>query len=127
MAKYHHERIDGRGYPEGLTGDQIPIGAKIVSVADSFDAMTTDRTYKRRKVFTEVVEDFRKNAGKQFAPEVLAALCRALLKEVNGETKERRMTKLLGKGYLEAEECAPLLIELIAELESGAAVAVGSA
>jgi len=127
VAKYHHERIDGRGYPDGLTGDQIPPGAKIVAVADSFDAMTTDRTYKRRKVFTEVVEDFRKNAGKQFAPEVLAALCRALLKEVTGETKDRKMTKLLGKGYLESEACRPLLIELIAELESGAAFAVGSA
>jgi CRISPR/Cas system-associated endonuclease Cas3-HD len=127
MAKYHHERIDGRGYPEGLTGDQIPPGAKIVSVADSFDAMTTDRTYKRRKSFTEVVEDFRKNSGKQFAPEVLAALCRALLKEVNGETKERVMMKLLGKGYLEPEECRPLLVELIAELEAGAALAAGRA
>jgi HD-GYP domain-containing protein (c-di-GMP phosphodiesterase class II) len=123
MAKYHHERIDGRGYPEGLTGEQIPIGAKIVSVADSFDAMTTDRTYKRRKVFTEVVEDFRKNAGKQFAPEVLAALCRALLKEVEGETKERRMTKILGKDYLKPEECRPLLQELITELESDVVLA----
>ena len=127
MAKYHHERIDGRGYPEGLTGDQIPSGAKIVAVADSFDAMTTDRTYKRRKVFTEVVEDFRKNAGKQFEPEVVAALCRAMLKEVNGETKERLMMKLLGKGYLEPEECRPLLVGLIAELESNAALAAGSA
>lgn len=127
MAKYHHERIDGRGYPEGLTGDKIPLGAKIVAVADSFDAMTTDRTYKRRKVFTEVVEDFRKNSGKQFAPEVLAALCRALLKEVNGETKDRRMMKLLGKGYLESEACAPLLVELIAELESGATLAASVA
>ncbi|HEX8635081.1 MAG TPA: HD domain-containing phosphohydrolase [Pyrinomonadaceae bacterium] len=126
MAKYHHERIDGRGYPEGLTGDQIPPGAKIVAVADSFDAMTTDRTYKRRKVFTEVIEDFRKNAGKQFAPEVLAALCRAMLKEVNGETKERLMMKLLGRGYLEPEESRPLLIQLIAELESGASRAAGS-
>jgi HD-GYP domain-containing protein (c-di-GMP phosphodiesterase class II) len=125
MAKYHHERIDGRGYPEGLTGDQIPLGAKIVAVADSFDAMTTDRTYKRRKVFTEVVEDFRKNAGKQFAPEVVAALCRAMLKEVNGEAKERLMVKMLGKGYLEPEECRPLLVELIAELESRDALAAG--
>jgi response regulator RpfG family c-di-GMP phosphodiesterase len=126
MAKYHHERIDGRGYPEGLTGDQIPPGAKIVAVADSFDAMTTDRTYKRRKVFTEVVEDFRKNAGKQFAPEVVAALCRALLKEVNGETKERMMLKLLGKDYIEPEECRPLLVQLISELESSAVLAAGS-
>jgi len=126
IAKYHHERIDGRGYPEGLTGDQIPLGAKIVAVADSFDAMTTDRTYQRRKVFAEVVEDFRKNAGKQFAPEVLAALCRALLKEVTGETKERKMAKLLGKGYLESEECRPLLIKLIAELESDKLLAATS-
>jgi len=126
MAKYHHERIDGRGYPEGLKGDQIPPGAKIVAVADSFDAMTTDRTYKRRKVLTEVIEDFRKNAGKQFAPEVLAALCRAMLKEVNGETKERLITKLLGKGYLEPAECRPLLVELIAELESGMTLAASS-
>jgi hypothetical protein len=126
MAKYHHERIDGRGYPEGLSGDQIPPGAKIVAVADSFDAMTTDRTYKRRKVFPEVIEDFRKNAGKQFAPEVLAALCRAMLKEVNGEAKERLMMKLLGRGYIEPEECRPLLVELIAELESSASLAAGS-
>ena len=127
MAKYHHERIDGRGYPEGLTGDQIPLGAKIVAVADSFDAMTTDRTYKRRKVFMEVVEDFRRNAGKQFAPEVLAALCRAMLKEMNGETKERLIVKMLGKDYLEPEKCRPLLVELIAELESGASLAAGCA
>ncbi|HEX8457166.1 MAG TPA: HD domain-containing phosphohydrolase [Pyrinomonadaceae bacterium] len=127
IAKYHHERIDGRGYPEGLKGDQIPPGAKIVSVADSFDAMTTDRTYKRRKVFTEVVEDFRRNAGKQFAPEVLAALCRAMLKEVNGETRERPMVKMLGRDYLDPEECRPLLVELISELESSAARAAGSA
>jgi hypothetical protein len=89
--------------------------------------MTTDRTYTRRKVFTEVIEDFRKNAGKQFEPEVVAALCRAMLKEVNGEAKERLMMKLLGKGYLEPEECRPLLVELIAELESREALAAGSA
>ncbi|HEV2799326.1 MAG TPA: HD domain-containing phosphohydrolase [Pyrinomonadaceae bacterium] len=127
IAKYHHERIDGRGYPEGLKGDQIPPGAKLVSVADSFDAMTTDRTYKRRKAFPEVVEDFRRNAGKQFAPEVLAALCRAILREVNGETRERPMVKMLGRDYLDPEECRPLLVELIAELESNASLAAGSA
>lgn len=126
MAKYHHERIDGRGYPEGLTGEQIPLGAKIVSLADSFDAMTTDRPYKRRRVFAEVIEDFRRNAGKQFAPEVVIALCRALLKEVMGGTKDRKLTKLLGKGYLEVENSAEQLHELIAELESETAVAASS-
>src|SRR5256714_7787465 len=68
MAKYHHERIDGRGYPEGLKGDEIPPAARVVALADSFDAMTTDRTYRRRKEFHEVVEDLRETCGKQFAP-----------------------------------------------------------
>jgi hypothetical protein len=62
-ARYHHERIDGRGYPDGLTGDQIPLSAKIVSVADAFDAMTTDRPYKRRRELEAVVDDLRRNSG----------------------------------------------------------------
>src|SRR5437763_4701611 len=76
-ARYHHERIDGRGYPDGLTGDQIPLVAKIVCLADSFDAMTTDRPYRKRRRLEEVMEDFRDNAGKQFAPEVVVPFCRA--------------------------------------------------
>jgi HD-GYP domain-containing protein (c-di-GMP phosphodiesterase class II) len=119
-ARYHHERIDGRGYPEGLTGDQIPFVAKIVSLADSFDAMTTDRPYKKRRGMEEVVDDFRRNTGKQFAPEVVASFCRALLKEVTGEAKNKRIIKLLGKGYVETERIAPLLQALIDDLESGA-------
>ncbi|MDT5060157.1 MAG: hypothetical protein QOH63_616 [Acidobacteriota bacterium] len=119
-ARYHHERIDGRGYPEGLTGDQIPLVAKIVSLADSFDAMTTDRPYKKRRGMEEVVDDFRRNTGKQFAPEVVASFCRALLKEVNREVKNRRIIKILGKDYVERESVAPLLEALIEELESGA-------
>lgn len=126
IAKYHHERVDGRGYPEGLTGDEIPLSAKIVSVADSFDAMTTDRTYKRRKNFPEVVEDFRKNTGKQFALEAVVALFRAILKEVEGETRERAFAKLLGRDYLKGEECRPLLVELLAELEAGESASVAS-
>ncbi len=117
MAKYHHERIDGRGYPDGLSGDQIPFGAKIVTLADSFDAMTTDRPYKTRRSFEDVIEDFRRNTGKQFDCRVVLALCRALLKEMNGETKERRIIKMLGKNYLDTERDSPLLTELIAELD----------
>jgi len=117
MAKYHHERLDGRGYPDGLTDKQIPLGAKIVSLADSFDAMTTDRPYKTRRTFDEVIKDFRHNTGSQFDPIVVAAFCRALLKELNGETKERRFLKMLGKNYLDAEKDAPLLRELLTELD----------
>src|SRR5687767_13000573 len=117
MAKHHHERLDGRGYPDGLTDEQIPIGAKIVSLADSFDAMTTDRPYRRRRSFEDVVRDLRENSGKQFAGKVVAAFAKAILKELRGETKERRITKLLGKGYLEGDQVATLLSDLIADLE----------
>lgn len=117
MAKYHHERLDGRGYPDGLTDEQIPMGAKIVSLADSFDAMTTDRPYRRRRSFEDVVRDLRENSGKQFDGKVVAAFARAILKEVTGQTKERRIVKMLGKGYLEGDNVATLLTDLIADLE----------
>lgn len=118
MAKYHHERLDGRGYPDGLTDEQIPLGAKIVSLADSFDAMTTDRPYRRRRSFEDVVRDLRENSGKQFDGKVVAAFARAMLKEVTGQTKERRFTKLLGKGYLDGDHVATLISDLISDLES---------
>lgn len=128
MAKYHHERLDGRGYPDGLMDEQIPIGAKIVSLADSFDAMTTDRPYKTRRSFDEVVHDLRRNTGSQFEPQVVAAFCRALLKELNGDTKERKFLKMLGKNYLDAEKDAPLLRELLNELDPNTqAAAAGGA
>jgi len=120
ITKYHHERPDGLGYPDGLTGDQIPLGAKIVSLADSFDAMTTDRPYRRRRSLDAVIEDFRQSTGKQFDLKVVLAFCRALLKEINGDTKDRRILKMLGKNYLEQpERVAKLLTELIRDLDRG--------
>ena len=117
MAKYHHERLDGRGYPDGLVDEQIPLGAKIVSLADAFDAMTTDRPYRRRRSFEDVVDDLRRNSGTQFDSRVVAAFARAMLKEVTGETRERRIVKMLGKGYLDGEQVPTLLTDLIADLE----------
>jgi len=124
MARYHHERPDGRGYPDGLKDDEIPVGAKIVSLADSFDAMKTDRPYRRRREFAEVIDDFRRNSGKQFAPPVVAAFCRAILKEARGETRPRTIMRLLGKDYVE-EQSLPALEQLISDLESGAQLVAG--
>jgi hypothetical protein len=118
MAKYHHERMDGRGYPDGLTDLQIPLGAKIVTLADSFDAMTTDRPYKTRRTFAEVIVDLRQNTGSQFDPVVVQAFCRALQKELNGETTERKFRKMLGKNYLDPERDKPLIVELLSELDA---------
>ncbi|HTH36515.1 MAG TPA: HD domain-containing phosphohydrolase [Pyrinomonadaceae bacterium] len=109
-AKYHHERLDGHGYPDGLYDRQIPYIAKVVNLADSFDAMTTDRPYRRRRPATEVFNDLQRNAGKQFAPEIVAAFFRGMLKELTGEAKEKKFRKLLGREYMETEHL-PLLLK----------------
>lgn len=108
-AKYHHERIDGRGYPDGLYDKEIPYIAKIVNLADSFDAMTTDRPYKRRRPPDEVIDDLKRNSGKQFAPELVTAFLRGMFREVTGETTEKRFRRLLGREYMEAEGIVPIL------------------
>ncbi len=112
-AKYHHERLDGRGYPDGLIDSEIPLIAKIVNLADSFDAMTTDRPYKRRRAAADVVDDLARNSGRQFAPELVTAFMRGMLKELNGDTKDRRFRRLLGRDYMEAEGLGPLIADAL--------------
>ena len=125
MARYHHERIDGNGYPDGLKGDQIPAGAKIVTLADSFDAMTTDRPYRKKLPLEDVLEDFRANTGSQFDPAVVCAFCRAFLKEIDG-AKEKRLLNLLKRNYDNVESVSPLLNQLISDF-GGSTMAAGTA
>jgi len=122
MARYHHERIDGTGYPDGLNGDEIPAGARIVTLADSFDAMTTDRPYRKKLPLADVLEDFRANTGTQFDPEVVCAFCRAFLKEIEGK-KERRLINLLNRNYDNVETVTPLLNQLLTEFAGSAMTA----
>jgi putative nucleotidyltransferase with HDIG domain len=75
--KYHHEQIDGTGYPEGLRGEKIPIIAKIVSVTDTFDAMTTDRPYRRALSKEMAIKELMRCAGTQFDHEVVEAFIQA--------------------------------------------------
>jgi HD-GYP domain-containing protein (c-di-GMP phosphodiesterase class II) len=78
-VKYHHERFDGQGYPEGLKGDQIPLIASIITVADSFDAMSTDRPYRIALDKVYVINEIRHLRGQQFSPavtDIFLELCR---------------------------------------------------
>ncbi len=76
IARSHHERWDGEGYPDGLAGDEIPEAAAIVAVADSFDAMTSERPYMRARSVASAVQEVVASSGKQFSPRVVAALQR---------------------------------------------------
>ncbi|MGD9401212.1 MAG: HD-GYP domain-containing protein [bacterium] len=74
----HHERPDGKGYPEGLRGHEISIGARILNVADAFDAMTTDRPYRKRRSLEEAVDELSNGSGSEFDPVVVEYLMRMI-------------------------------------------------
>ncbi|MCH7717855.1 MAG: PAS domain S-box protein, partial [Chloroflexi bacterium] len=76
IARSHHERWDGSGYPDGLSGEAIPEAATIIAVADSFDAMTNDRPYRKRRSVTQAVKEIVACSGEQFNPKVVEALLR---------------------------------------------------
>ncbi len=75
---HHHERHDGKGYPMGLAGSEIPEFARIIAVADAFDSMTSDRSYRKAKSIEFAVAELRKNAGTQFDPDMVCAFVKAL-------------------------------------------------
>jgi HD-GYP domain-containing protein (c-di-GMP phosphodiesterase class II) len=68
---YHHEHYDGTGYPTGSKGRAIPLGARIISIADAFDAMTSNRAYRRALVYEEAAAELRRCQGTQFDPELV--------------------------------------------------------
>ncbi len=77
-AKYHHERYDGSGYPEGLKGREIPLYGRIIAIADAFDAMTANRVYRQRQDFSYVMNELREGSGRQFDPELLSLFLKVI-------------------------------------------------
>jgi putative nucleotidyltransferase with HDIG domain len=80
IIRYHQERYDGSGYPEGLKGEEIPIGARIIGVVDTYGAMTEDRVYRATPGHYKALDELQRLAGKQFDPTVVAAFI-SLLEE----------------------------------------------
>ena len=76
VVRASHERYDGGGYPDGLAGEAIPLAARIVSACDAFNAMTTDRSYRKALSLEVALAELRNNAGTQFDPDVVDALVR---------------------------------------------------
>jgi diguanylate cyclase (GGDEF)-like protein len=77
LVRSIHERYDGTGYPDGLAGDEIPLGARVVAVCDAYDAMTADRPYRRAMDPATALAELQRTAGAQFDPEAVRAFCRA--------------------------------------------------
>lgn len=70
IVRHHHERYDGKGYPDGLIGMQIPIGARIMAVTDSYDAMTSDRPYRKAGSIRSAIDEIQRNSGRQYDMEI---------------------------------------------------------
>lgn len=84
LVRASHERWDGRGYPDGLVGDEVPIGARIVAVCDAYEAMTTDRVYQTARTPEQALAELRRHAGSQFDPAVVDAIERYVRQVVEG-------------------------------------------
>ena len=85
-ALYHHERYDGKGYPEGKAGEDIPLIARMICVADSFDAMNTNRVYRNRLTKEKIIEELENNKGTQFDPAIADVMLR-ILKDSNNSVE----------------------------------------
>ena len=102
IVLHHHENYDGSGYPEGLRGEEIPIGSRIIIVADAYEAMTSDRIYRKAIGHERAMEQLNKYKGVQFDPKVVRALEQVVHKK--------------GSDAFETNDLPPINYETLAEL-----------
>ena len=117
MIRHHHERFDGRGYPDAVAGDGLSEGSRILTLADSFDAMTSDRPYRNGMGLKDSLEELRKCRDSQFDCKIVAALCRVLEKEISGELPQPDILPHLDRDF-DPSIIAELLEVLTQELSS---------
>lgn len=101
-AKYHHERFDGRGYPDGLKGQNIPLFSRIILISDTFDAMTSTRPYRKGLPFEVAFAELREFAGTQFDPEIVEKFITCMTKEQKKNEKTFTLQVIEGDFMKEA-------------------------
>jgi putative nucleotidyltransferase with HDIG domain len=99
MIKHHHEKLDGTGYPSALTREDLSDGVKVLSLADSFDAMTSERAYRSKMDLIAALEELKRCLGTQFDGKIVAAFCRVLEKEIKGELPEPNILPHLDRNF----------------------------
>jgi HD-GYP domain-containing protein (c-di-GMP phosphodiesterase class II) len=88
IVRHHHERFDGSGYPDGLAGEDIPLGARIFALADALDAMTSDRPYRRAMSLENAISEIERCSGKQFDPVIVSAFLRIPIERLSAVTSD---------------------------------------
>jgi HD-GYP domain-containing protein (c-di-GMP phosphodiesterase class II) len=95
LVLHHHERLDGRGYPSRLRGAEIPLGSRLIAVADSYDALTTDRPYRTARSKDEALTEIERCIGTQFDPQVVDAFCSTLDRPSTAELAQTAGSEVL--------------------------------
>ncbi|MBI5639160.1 MAG: HD domain-containing protein [Nitrospirae bacterium] len=115
IIRHHHERLDGNGYPDALTREDLSDGVKILTLADSFDAMTTERAYREKMDIRTALVELRSCLDTQFDNKIMLAFCKVLEKEIKGELPEPNILPHLDRNF-ELSHITALLEGLIQEL-----------
>ncbi|KJR48445.1 HD-GYP domain [Desulfosporosinus sp. I2] len=82
VVRHHHERIDGNGYPDGIKGIEIPLESRIIAVADTYDAITSDRSYRKGSTHDEAIAELKRVADTQLDPEIVEIFCKVVTNEM---------------------------------------------
>ena len=97
IVRHHHERVDATGYPDRLHGEKIPLASRIIAIADAFDTMIGERTYKRTRTRVEAVEELQRFAGTQFDAKLVQAFVEALKKDLAGPEPSKYGTRVVAQ------------------------------
>jgi len=114
MTRNHHEKVNGTGYPDRLSYEEIPIGARVMALVDAFDAMTTDRPYRPHLSFSAALKEIKDNMGTQFDSDIVSVFMSVILDEINGDAKRMAIIPLLAE-RLDPHEVRSLISGMTSE------------